>query len=1124
VERAESVRVERPSPLSLTVGSFFLAKDAATALDASARGRSVEQLRRELPVARAQSPLSVDASKFLSRAAEALARNDAAAASVHAEEAARIAPDRPEPVEILLLAALSRGSAGEVRSAIARLAELDPRNAIPLAFAGLEAVQNGDDAAAVSALAWFVGSDALPRRGVAIPLPTAAGELEEQCALAALRLGHPRAALVALDAARATRPADRAAALRIALGRADAMHALGEDAEAEESLRAAVAQAVPVAGASEAPEDAMARALVSLARLRLDSLQSARGDSDEALEDAIECLLRDPRDSVALLRIDALTRGASESARRGAAKRVAALERADQARALRMTTVRTMLERTADPDALSRAVVLDARDRPALCVAMRQLASRGIELAVSTACEAVVVQPNELDAVTRALLGSGVEVDAILAAIERQGRGAAGDAVRSRIFGQFGFSEESFAIADAARTRDRASACALAACALAAAELEDETLLAEVDDDALAAGAAVARTLAACALRLDDFPKARDRAARAGVLDPTDARAALIGALAAIEDDTARDDAMRVIRSIASGSDSVAADAAAHLAEADRSIRRMRAGVGDGDGASDESHPPDLARESAPALLLAARELRRIRHPLADECLALAEEVDPGVATAEQLVARASSPDAAKRLSDWAHATAEDAPALPSRRRILASLHEPSASRVIPDAPLSARFDALQLADDGTRARERVSRSALRPKTPGAAAALAEASLAAGEFANTARVLESVAGAPSGPLPPRAAGRLFAAASALASRDSARVDAMQRVAVRMVARLVGIGPEQMAPAMRVMIETHADTSEVDLVATMLARACRASVPDARGRFSLLFGALLKADDDPYPVARLADALAREERFGPELSGFLGNSAVALQAAAGGPASQSAELVRWLAERGSPTFVRSDDPTTTLAESLLRAAAAYSLVGDASGSDELLRAAIAADPKLAPALNNLAFSRIESGSLNAETIELAELAARLAPDDPSVLDTLGVLRYHQGRFRDDASGPGAITLFRQALRVRPNDPSLGTLDHLGDALWRDGDQAGAVRVWQQVGEVAKLRYPPDSIARNLAEFQRREFGLELVQPSEFIRREYGRIVDRVEQKLQEVARGATPSVAKCLASP
>jgi tetratricopeptide (TPR) repeat protein len=135
----------------------------------------------------------------------------------------------------------------------------------------------------------------------------------------------------------------------------------------------------------------------------------------------------------------------------------------------------------------------------------------------------------------------------------------------------------------------------------------------------------------------------------------------------------------------------------------------------------------------------------------------------------------------------------------------------------------------------------------------------------------------------------------------------------------------------------------------------------------------------------------------------------------------------------------------------------------------------------------------------------------------APDNPSILDTVGVLRYRQGRLRDGADGMGAITLFRQALRIRPEDPSLETLDHLGDALWQDGDQQAAIRCWQQVGQVAQLRYPPQEIAKNLVEFQRREFGLALLEPAPLLRRLYGRIADRAARKLEEVARGEPPSV-------
>jgi tetratricopeptide (TPR) repeat protein len=1101
--------------------------------------RSVEELRRELPVVRPLPPLSEETSRLMSKAAEALARNDLEMAAAAAREAAQVAPDRPEPVEVEFLVALGAGRPSDVRAAIARLGELDPRNSIAIAFAGLEGIQNGDDRAAVSALAWFVGADALARRGSVVPLPTAVGELEEQCALSALRLGQPAAALTALDAASRLSADEPAIQARLSLLRADVRRAAGSDADAIEALEAAIDLAMGAAQRGDANAAAMARGVALLASIRLDALRCAIGKVDEALEDAVEAVLRDEADSVALVRVERIAPASSAQARERLAARLASV--AEPTRGLRFAAARSLLLRDGGSDQLVRRLVEDARDRPALRLTMRLLAARGVDRAVSAACDTVLAQPNELDAVARALLGCGAEVEVILAALDRDGSGAAGDALRSRIHGQYGFSEEAFAIADAARTRDRASSVALAACAFAAAELEDETLLAEVDDDAVGAGNAIARTLAACAFRLSDYPRARERAMRAIAQDPTDTRARLLELLAAIELGADREQALREIRAIAAGRDSVAADAFALLSELNRGVRRdaresvdesletaMTLGEeGPGEVGEDaEIRATNLPkpRETAQALLAAATELDRIRHPLAAECLALAEEADPSLEAARRLAARASRPDAPKALSAWTQAMMADAPGLPSRRRVQAALREPVVATELPKGSIVARFDALQLTSDVVRSRDRAERTALRPRTAAATAALAEALVAAGDSAGAAKALESISASTSGPLPPRAARRLLKAATAVAVRDSASVQSMQQVATQVAVRLAGVGPEEMAAVMRLAIAARVSERELETISAMLASACRAEIAEPRERFGSMFGSLLKVEEDPFPLALLADALAREKRLDPALRGFLGNAAVALQASAGGPASRSQSLVRALFEQGAPAFVRPGDEATTLGESLLRAASAYSLVGEIGGSDELLRAAISADSSLAPALNNLAFSMIESGKVDAEVVSLAERAARLVPDDPSILDTLGVVRYHQGRFRDDAAGPGAITLFRQALRVDPDDPSLATLDHLGDTLWRDGDQAGAIRCWQQVSQVAKLRYPPDAIARGLAEFQRREFGFQLVSPVEFVQKEYGRIVDRAEQKLQEVARGVPPSIAECRAVP
>jgi hypothetical protein len=93
----------------------------------------------------------------------------------------------------------------------------------------------------------------------------------------------------------------------------------------------------------------------------------------------------------------------------------------------------------------------------------------------------------------------------------------------------------------------------------------------------------------------------------------------------------------------------------------------------------------------------------------------------------------------------------------------------------------------------------------------------------------------------------------------------------------------------------------------------------------------------------------------------------------------------------------------------------------------------------------------------------------------------------------------------------------------TLDHLGDALWRTGDQQGAIKSWQQVDEVARLRYPPQLFKGRLSSFQLERFGFELVPVAQFVRREYGAVVERAEGKLGQVARGDPPAVADCRAT-
>lgn len=242
------------------------------------------------------------------------------------------------------------------------------------------------------------------------------------------------------------------------------------------------------------------------------------------------------------------------------------------------------------------------------------------------------------------------------------------------------------------------------------------------------------------------------------------------------------------------------------------------------------------------------------------------------------------------------------------------------------------------------------------------------------------------------------------------------------------------------------------------------------------------------------------------------------AACALDAAVGGRWERSLERLRRVRSRGGQPFSREGDPAESEAEAIHRLSGLHSFLGDRDGADRILGKALEIDPDHVLSLNNLAYSAIDRGEIDAETVRRIERAHQLRPDDASILDTLGWLRYKQGRFRDDASGPGAITLISRSIRVRPDDPGLEPLDHLGDALWRSGDRSAAIRAWRAAEELLPVRHPLETIVRGLPEYERDEHGIRLLDPEEFWRRSYADVAGRAARKAATALAGGEPDVA------
>ena len=104
----------------------------------------------------------------------------------------------------------------------------------------------------------------------------------------------------------------------------------------------------------------------------------------------------------------------------------------------------------------------------------------------------------------------------------------------------------------------------------------------------------------------------------------------------------------------------------------------------------------------------------------------------------------------------------------------------------------------------------------------------------------------------------------------------------------------------------------------------------------------------------------------------------------------------------------------------------------------------LRKVIRMKPDYAHAYNALGYTLAEKTNRLAEARDLIEKAHKLMPDDPFILDSLGWVHYRLGNMNE------ALRYLHQAYDARP-DPEIAA--HLGEVLWKSGDQDEARKVWR-----------------------------------------------------------------------
>lgn len=114
------------------------------------------------------------------------------------------------------------------------------------------------------------------------------------------------------------------------------------------------------------------------------------------------------------------------------------------------------------------------------------------------------------------------------------------------------------------------------------------------------------------------------------------------------------------------------------------------------------------------------------------------------------------------------------------------------------------------------------------------------------------------------------------------------------------------------------------------------------------------------------------------------------------------------------------------------------------IGKPEVFEQLMRKVIQIDPGHAQAYNALGYGLLERNERIPEAVTLVEKALQLAPDDVSIMDSVGWGYYRSGKLDD------SVKMLRRAFAGNP-DPEIAA--HLGEVLWVRGDKVEAKKIWQ-----------------------------------------------------------------------
>lgn len=155
----------------------------------------------------------------------------------------------------------------------------------------------------------------------------------------------------------------------------------------------------------------------------------------------------------------------------------------------------------------------------------------------------------------------------------------------------------------------------------------------------------------------------------------------------------------------------------------------------------------------------------------------------------------------------------------------------------------------------------------------------------------------------------------------------------------------------------------------------------------------------------------------------------------------------------------------------VAETAFYLASQLSISDQFETAQALYEEALRIMPEHAELNNDYGFRLLDRREQTDRAIRMIELAYAQNPNSSHIVDSMGWVRYKQGQLTDEAQpGPGglrlgAVSLLRRAKTLSLQEDPTGlnacfTANHLGDALWANGNHDEAVRQWTEAAELAE----------------------------------------------------------------